>query len=284
MTAFPTDPAEWKALTLYQPHPSLFAYGPRTIETRPRGTDWRGWLMIHAALKAPWGEHLTALLDALAHAEGGPSFMGRPDRWWDGTIWLCPNGHASTHFLATEKHGGVCLACRDKRGVVLVPPEWGYFGDMPLGAVVAVARLTDVVPVVEEDSSFDEKGNDVYPPLIEVADSGAELRLWWPACAAPGSEADEVDITDQLPYGDFTPGRRGWLLADITPLREPVSEYPCPEVGWAVWDDEGRESYVCKRCNATGVAKVKGKQAAPWQPDADLVAAVLEQLPQEPTP
>jgi hypothetical protein len=29
-------------------------------------------------------------------------------------------------------------------------------------------------------------------------------------------------ITDQLPYGDFRPGRYAWLLTDITPLAEPV--------------------------------------------------------------
>jgi hypothetical protein len=25
------------------------------------------------------------------------------------------------------------------------------------------------------------------------------------------------DVTDQLPFGDFTPGRYAWLLEDITP-------------------------------------------------------------------
>jgi hypothetical protein len=29
-------------------------------------------------------------------------------------------------------------------------------------------------------------------------------------------------IEDQLPYGDFAPGRWAWLLADIEPLDEPV--------------------------------------------------------------
>jgi hypothetical protein len=31
-----------------------------------------------------------------------------------------------------------------------------------------------------------------------------------------------VDISDQRPYGDFTPGRYGWVLSDIRMVNPPV--------------------------------------------------------------
>jgi hypothetical protein len=40
-----------KALTMWQPHASLLALGVRTIETRSWGTDYRGPLVIHAAVR-----------------------------------------------------------------------------------------------------------------------------------------------------------------------------------------------------------------------------------------
>ena len=44
------------------------------------------------------------------------------------------------------------------------------------------------------------------------------------------------DITDQRPYGDFTPGRFAWLLEDVRPVDPPV---PCRgrQGLWTVPDD-----------------------------------------------
>lgn len=50
-------------------------------------------------------------------------------------------------------------------------------------------------------------------------------------------------IEDERPYGDFTPGRYAWLLANVRPLAEPVP--------------------------------TKGRQGL-WTPDADLTAAAAE--------
>lgn len=56
-------------------------------------------------------------------------------------------------------------------------------GRLPLGAVVATARLVDV------------------RPTQEVAPSTSALERL---------------------YGDYTPGRFGWILADVVPLPEPI--------------------------------------------------------------
>lgn len=57
-------------------------------------------------------EALGALLRARADLEGGPSFMGWPDRWWEDHSWRCINDHVSIRVLMSEARGGdVCLAC-----------------------------------------------------------------------------------------------------------------------------------------------------------------------------
>ena len=67
-------------------------------------------------------EELQARLKAIGEAEGGPMFMGWPDRWWDAHTRRCVNDHVSTMVLRSEELGrDACLACRAP--VVLSFPE-----------------------------------------------------------------------------------------------------------------------------------------------------------------
>lgn len=86
---------------------------------------------------------------------------------------------------------------------------------MPLGAIIATARLADCVPMVGEDS-------DERPILhIKSGDGGTALWLWernrpgWPYEEASNWKAE-------LPYGWYEPGRWAWILSDVTPLAAPV--------------------------------------------------------------
>lgn len=84
---------------------------------------------------------------------------------------------------------------------------------LPLGAVVATADLVDVVPIVEcpeyrRDARRNWSGTIVC--------QGAPGTLW---LAEPGPVHP---IHDQLPYGDFTPGRYAWILDNIEALDKPV--------------------------------------------------------------
>ncbi len=85
----------------------------------------------------------------------------------------------------------------------------------PLGAVVAVCDLVDVVPIVDPyawDStaaveSFVVVGNYDWltvTPMLEAING-----------------SDRRDVSDQLPFGDFTPGRFAWLLGNVRPI-DPV--------------------------------------------------------------
>lgn len=185
-----------KALTLHQPWATLIALGVKTVETR----SWKApdsligdRFAIHAGQRQP----NFGLMYDLAPLTGA-SFAGV-------TGWILKDG---TH----------------------VP--------MPLGAVVATANLVDCLPMTH---GLDEHDGD----QIVIA-GGGELTL---AClgskfVSDGSEFFDdagvthisgrwqtatpedgyglFDISDQLPYGDFAPGRWAWMLDGIEPLPEPV--------------------------------------------------------------
>lgn len=89
--------------------------------------------------------------------------------------------------------------------------------DMPLGAIVATCELVDCAPIVEW-------GADPQCNHITVGADGA-LRSWeFVVGSMPLAwrKQGRFDVTDQAPYGDFTPGRWAWLLDNIRPLAEPV--------------------------------------------------------------
>lgn len=50
-------PDDYHSLSLWQPWASLMAIGEKYIETRTWGTDYRGWLAIHATKKTPQDLH-----------------------------------------------------------------------------------------------------------------------------------------------------------------------------------------------------------------------------------
>jgi hypothetical protein len=91
----------------------------------------------------------------------------------------------------------------------------------PLGAIVAVADLVDCVPIVEDGWP----ANGAWRPALVIEND--TLTLY---------RSDDPDLSedadDQKPYGDFTPGRWAWLLADVRPLVEPVR---CPGFQ-GIWD------------------------------------------------
>jgi hypothetical protein len=85
----------------------------------------------------------------------------------------------------------------------------------PLGVVVCTAVVAEALPIVDDaDDLADE------PACIEVAPNGSKLVL------LSEGDSDGSDISDQLPYGDWRPGRWAWRLTDA----EPVQSRPAPEV------------------------------------------------------
>ncbi len=172
-----------KVLTLHQPWASLVALGVKTIETRSWSTSYRGPLAIHAGSRRPAVHHHWNLNDALPPAID----LVAMSSYWEWT-----------------EH-----------------QDFGHGGDYrwsgPLGAIVATCTLTDVIPMVHS-------GGEGAIRTLDIDPNGS----LWIVEPEPDEDDDEYprqdwrDVTDQLPYGDYRPGRFAWLLADITPLAEPV--------------------------------------------------------------
>lgn len=83
--------------------------------------------------------------------------------------------------------------------------QQGYRWIGPLGAVVATANLVDCIPMVDRWSEEDDGGR-----CLMIEDDGRLVDI-----------VRLGDVSDQLPYGHFEPGRFAWLLEDVTPI-EPV--------------------------------------------------------------
>lgn len=176
-----------KALTLHQPWASLVACGVKTIETRSWSTSYRGPLAIHAAVKVPrlprFPTRKSQRTEPTA-ADVAVHELDDPTSAVPGSK-ICWCGHDALMCL---RHG-LCT--------------------LPLGEVLATCTLVDVVPCVD----FMTERTDERTRVEHIADS---LFLRVPRVVPA------LNVTDQLPYGDFTPGRFAWLLTDVTAI-VPVS-------------------------------------------------------------
>lgn len=127
--------------------------------------------------------------------------------------------HAATGRPARGEHGVYFVTGRRW----LVTPDGGV-EPLPLGAVVASCTLTGCAPI-GGPTSFrtglveGDDGDFAGQPVVVVHDPVSWLDV--PGCLILSTaDTRSVDITDQLPYGDFRPGRWAWLLDDIKPTTE----------------------------------------------------------------
>lgn len=166
-----------KALSLTQPWASLVAIGAKKIETRSWPTLYRGPIAIHAAkgfsksARKTCGENpFREVLEA-----AGYKFKSSPREHWYHT-----------------------------------PYPYTLVSELPLGAIVAVARLHACVPTIEVTKFM---------------------------TATPGTKFAAVH---ELDFGDYSAGRWAWILADGKRLPEPI---PCKgALGlWNVPDDIARQ-------------------------------------------
>jgi hypothetical protein len=91
---------------------------------------------------------------------------------------------------------------------------------LPLGAIVATARLVDCLPMIEDPGLYHSLGDVPKRCLLvgslDHSSKGAidSLNLL--------RDGIGTGATDQLPYGNFTPGRWAWILDQIEPVDPPV--------------------------------------------------------------
>lgn len=215
------------AISLWQPRASLVAAGIKRWETRSWPTKYRGRLVIAAAARRP-------------HARDS---MGP---------W-------AINFRASMFPGRAPIA-------YAYNPAENRSLDLPLGAVVASANLVDCCPIggpysfrtgVVEGDEGDYPGQAVVVHHQPLGTQPASLVV---------SEADTTttDITDQLPFGIWEPGRWAWRLEDIASTTE-----RCPwcwgQGGWG--DGSADQCWCCLDVGTCAPIPAKGGQRLwRWRP------------------
>ena len=93
---------------------------------------------------------------------------------------------------------------------------------------MAVCNVTDCVPIVEYEAPIIGERTCVYQT------GPSELVLHYSDEDAERAGVHILDVSDQLPYGDWEPGRAAWLLDKIVMLD------PVPAKGaLGLWEWEG---------------------------------------------
>ena len=181
------------------------------------------------SLHAPWG---IAIAHGLKRWETRswpcpPRYIGqtiaihqakrRPEEWDEFGSWRvvrAVDGRAGRRYFLEPTEDGEGLGLRAAHG-------------LPLGSIVATARIVASVPCLGVD-------DELPTPWMNHVAPARKGELWhWKGEneSAPTSRWAVADISDQRPWGDFTPGRWAWQLDQIQPLAVPV-----PAVGrQGVW-------------------------------------------------
>lgn len=103
--------------------------------------------------------------------------------------------------------------------------------NVPLGCILGSVEVTDAYPIESIEPGGPEP-SDASLLCGRVAYVGGDSLTLTDRFVSP---PDDTDITDQLPLGEWDPGRWAWALADPQPLAEPV-----PVVGrQGVWRWDG---------------------------------------------
>lgn len=102
-----------------------------------------------------------------------------------------------------------------RQGWRLADLRTGQLITLPMGAVVVTAVLGAGLPILGPSrSSINE---------LKARHAGRYIRRVSTGLFDVNENAPDeaVDISDQIPYGDWTPGRYAWPLTDLAPLDVP---------------------------------------------------------------
>jgi hypothetical protein len=223
-----------KCLTVRQPHAQLIVLGPKRIETRSWATKYRGPLVIHAAKQRPTPGTYVALGEYMAEQ------VIRDGRYGPWHLW------SGRPFQGVED-----------------------YGPLNFGAIVASCALVDCVPIggPSDFSTGLREGEEPPTAGMDVIVHHPKSEAWRECLILDHWQGPNEEITDQLPYGDFTPGRYAWLLEDIQPVEKRCPNETCYR-GLAIDDeDELGTCLVCKGKGHTDPIPAKGKQGIwEWNP------------------
>lgn len=196
----------------------------------------------------------------------------------DGTKYIVTRGrrtnyrgtlavHAAKTDLHLRAHDGCPAACHGR--ALATASRNAHWHRLPLGVIVATGTLVDCAPIggptdfstglVEAPPAFADRAVVVHHPALGPFDESLVLD-------DPGK--GPCDISDQLPYGDFSPGRWALLLDDVQPV-----EARCPAC-WGSYPYPTRK--LCCLCHGKlRVAPVPARGGPgdlwDWEPDCGTV-------------
>lgn len=167
-----------RALTIRQPWATLIALGVKTIETR----SWRApQALIGQTIAIHAGKH-------------------RPKDVWCSFM----NDPVFPPELAALYDYGKCVDPQESND----GEWWRYRWAGPLGVIVATATLADCVEMVDRRT---------IGTIAPFGDDSLSINPATNVLMYRPKVGHMVNVTDQLPYGDFQPGRWAWMLADVRP-------------------------------------------------------------------
>lgn len=186
-------------ITLYQPHASLIMAGVKPWETR--GNPPNGDMRPEGVRGLP-GRRINAGDRILIHAAR---------TWAPGWLrWYSPErSDADSDRLNVLESVGVDFhECGD---------NWWKIDtrSLPLGAILGSVRFEAAIPV----------RTHVHNPHLPKLDDWSAWICHETDIAKLTYEIDgfpDLDISDQLPFGNWTPGGWAWELADPQPLDQPI--------------------------------------------------------------
>lgn len=238
-----------KQITLPQPHATLVGLGVQTIITtpwRPPATLAGQHVAIHAGLRHP-----------AAH-------------------WPWPSGNPFTMWDGGEGDGCVLQRYGCHQGPEWPDPDSYEVWPMPLGAIVATARVVDCVPITgrTEFATAAAVGTDGKARTIvttELFTMGPTLLRGIQRGPDPLDWTVERHLADQLHYTDFTPGRWAWLLDDakLTTERCPAcmgSGTTGVLLALCRRTDDGSDGPCVMKAGHSGPCYGEDDVASDWQP------------------
>lgn len=210
-----------KAITLDQPYPALIVAGVKGWETRgnpPAGEMCPAGVRPLPGCAIERGERIAI------HASA------RPSRLWVGRVFAT-EAEADADVVNALDSAGVDWSEPDDDGYSVPLLDW-----LPTSAIVCTARVVDALPII--DAHLGWPGDGDTPPGAVLVD---DLNAWLEVVTGirTGDDVSD-DITDQIPYGHWTPGGWAWELDEVEALAEPI---PCRgrQGVWRLPDDVAEE-------------------------------------------
>lgn len=202
--------------------------------------------MIAISLWQPWASLLVTRQRVCDVYDCARCLAGLHDRFrmvkrFETRSWPCPPKHIGQRvaFHAAKRKptaegiqrltqlGDWWIEADGLGGFAMHHDVGGHDFPLPLGCIVGSGIITASLPIVEPRT--------VTPADDTISHNGDRL-IWWPA------DQGGIDISDQLPYGDWTPGRYAWQIDDAAPCTERCPW--CWGVGHTQRPDNGRD-VVC---------------------------------------